>query len=100
MTIHDCWARIIRGRWLSLLLVAAAAAAQPRDLASLVQAYRAAPSPVKRAAVVAWAPSHPKDASLVKLALGVAAYEQGDYAAAIEALKPLSARLPQIADYV
>ena len=35
-----------------------------------VQAYRAAPTAVKRNAVTAWASSHPKEASLAKLALG------------------------------
>jgi len=79
----------------ALLLHAAAAG----DLKPLVQAYRANPTPAGRAAVESYAASHPGDAAAAHLALGVVAYEQKDYAAAIALLQPLPAKLPRIADY-
>jgi peptidoglycan lytic transglycosylase len=130
MTTRNCLARIIPARWfnrfalagLALLLcvVAPAAAPGPRsaqrksavrqpakptppagyDLISLVHAWRSAPTPDRRAAVEAWAVSHPKDAISAQLALGIGAYEQKDFATAIARLQKLPAKLPAIADYV
>ncbi|MGA3239813.1 MAG: transglycosylase SLT domain-containing protein [Bryobacteraceae bacterium] len=86
---------------LALALAAAALlhAAATGDLKSLVRAYRADPTPAGRAAVESYAAAHPDEDALARLALGVVSYEQKDYAAAIAALQPLPAKLPQIADY-
>jgi soluble lytic murein transglycosylase len=75
-----------------------AAVSPPASLAALVRAYRESPNPARRAAVVSWGASHPKERPAVELALGVAAYEQRDYASAIAALRQAQG-LPQIADY-
>jgi soluble lytic murein transglycosylase len=69
-------------------------------LAGLVEAWRESPTPARRAAIASWAAAHPKDRDLAKLALGVGAYEQRDFARAIAILQPLGARLPQLADYI
>ncbi|HEX3880941.1 MAG TPA: transglycosylase SLT domain-containing protein [Bryobacteraceae bacterium] len=71
----------------------------PSALALLVRDYRAAPNPARKAAVEAYAAAHPEEAASAQLALGVTAYEQKDYAAAIAALAPLPAKLPLISDY-
>src|SRR5271157_5478447 len=76
------------------------AAPQAHDLAGLVRAWRAAPTPARRAAVEAWAAAHPKDATPAQLALGIGAYEQKDLAGAIAKLRMLPSKLPSIADYV
>jgi len=75
------------------------AVAPPATLAALVRAYRESPSPARRAAVAAWGVSHPKERASVELALGVAGYEQGDYASAIAALHQAQPALPLVADY-
>lgn len=75
-------------------------AAPGRDLPGLVRAWRTAPTPAHRAAVEAWGVAHPKDAPLVQLALGIGAYEQKDFAAAIARLQKLPARLAPVADYL
>jgi soluble lytic murein transglycosylase len=98
-------AKTIPGRWSKAAAVLLAvnalhAAPAPRDLASLVREYRESPTAVRRAAVVAYAAAHPKEAALAKLALGVAAVEQEDYSGAIAALSPITAVLPKLADYV
>jgi peptidoglycan lytic transglycosylase len=119
--IRNCLAKTTRGRWFRILcgaalagvLIAAAAGeparpkpkparrARPANLAVLVRALRQSPSPARRAAVAAYAVAHAKDNSglLARLALGVAAYEQKDYPAAIEQLKKVQGKLPAIADY-
>ena len=76
-------------------------ASQSGELAALVRVYRETPSPERRAAVDRYAAAHANDigGSLAQLALGVVAYEQKDYPAAIALLHSLAARLPQIADY-
>jgi soluble lytic murein transglycosylase len=68
-------------------------------LAGLVRAYRESPTSGRRAAIASYVASHPSDSALGNLALGITAFEQQDYAAAIAALKPLPAALPKIADY-
>ncbi len=70
------------------------------ELAALVRVYRANPTPARRAAVERYAAAHAKDGNgpLARLALGVVAYENKDYRAAIAALK--AAAVPRIADYV
>ncbi|HUI56446.1 MAG TPA: transglycosylase SLT domain-containing protein [Bryobacteraceae bacterium] len=78
---------------------AAKVGARPATLAALVKSWREAPSPARRAAVQVWASSHPKDAPLVRLALGIVAYEQKDYPAAIASLKKADPKLAPIADY-
>ena len=95
MTIRICSAAIILA--LSYSLCGAPATA---SLAILVRAYRESPGPARRAAIVSYIAGHPKDAALVNLALGIAAYEQKNYPAAIAGLKPLAAKLAPIADYV
>ena len=81
---------------------AAKSATGPANLAALVRTYREAPTPAKRAAVESYAAAHEKETSgaLAELGLGISAYQQQDYADAIRILRPLSARLPQISDYV
>jgi len=81
---------------------AAHTAAKPGDLASLVSAWRESPSPARRAAVESYAAAHPKDdnGALARLALGVGAYEQKDYAAAIALLRKVPPKLPPLADYI
>jgi soluble lytic murein transglycosylase len=69
-------------------------------LTKLVHAYRAGPTPARRAAVEQWAKLHQQDAPLVELALGVAAYEQKDYSAAVIRLRKARPKLARIADYV
>ena len=104
--MRNCLAKIIPVLWCnaSLLLYGAAAAKpaqplKPADLASRVRLYRASPTPAHRAAVESWAIAHPKDAAVTRLALGVVAYEQKDYAAAIDNLRKALPQLPKIADY-
>jgi len=112
MTMRNCLANIIRGRWFRLLGVVCLAAAlvtaakraakpavKPADLATLVRSYRESPSPARRAAVEAYAARHPQEAALARLAVGIAAFEQKDFAAAIEALRKAEGKLPQLADY-
>jgi soluble lytic murein transglycosylase len=74
-------------------------AAAPATLAGLVRIYRESPTSARRAAVESWAASHPKERSAAQFALGVAAYEQRDYASAIKELRKAQPGLPQIADY-
>ncbi len=93
MTMWNCWAKIIPVLWCSALL---AQAPRRADLAELVRAYRQAPSPAAKSAIVAYAAAHPRDANLANLALGVAAYEQQDFAAAVTHLQKV--KLPAVAD--
>ncbi len=74
----------------------------PETLAALVRAYRESPTLPKRAAIEAYAAAHAKEkeASLARLALGVVDYEQKNYPETIAELKPLTAKLPRISDYV
>jgi soluble lytic murein transglycosylase len=64
-----------------------------------VRAYRESPSLARRHAIVSYIAGHPKEAALGNLALGVAAYEQKNWAAAIASLKPLQGKLTPIDDY-
>ena len=98
MTIRTCSAVLILALWYSSWSTGIDAAPATGALAILVRAYRESPSTARRGAVVAYLAGHPKDAPLGKLALGIAAYEQKDYAAAIGDLKPLQGKLAQIAD--
>src|ERR1035437_6055999 len=95
MTIRTCSAALILGLWCSGL--GAAPVAGP--LGTLVSAYRESPSPARRNAVVLYIAKHPKEAALGNLALGIAAYEQKNWAAAIARLKPLQGKLAPIDDY-
>src|SRR5690349_7845766 len=98
--MRNCLARNIRDRWYkraAALLMACAPAWAAGDLASLVQAYRTAQTPAKKAAIQSYAVTHPKEAPAARLALGIAAFEQKDYAAAIADLR--RANIPQLADY-
>ncbi|PWU04940.1 MAG: hypothetical protein C5B51_15880 [Terriglobia bacterium] len=107
MTIRNCLAKIIRARWYRVLAAAAlcavnlAAASAPGSLAALVRAYRESPTPAHLTAVEAFAGAHAKETSgaLARLALGVTAYERGEYPDAIGRLQDLSSKLPLIADY-
>jgi soluble lytic murein transglycosylase len=111
MTIRTCSAKTIPVLWLSVAAAwLAPAAAPPKRAASagtggltaLARAWRESPTPARGAALEAFAKAHAAETAgaLARLALGITAYEQKDYAAALEHLKGLSARLPQIADYV
>jgi soluble lytic murein transglycosylase len=95
MTIRTFSAALI----LALSYSGLGAAPAAGSLAMLARAYRESPSPARRSALSAYLAGHPKDAALVNLALGIAAYEQKDYPAAIAALKPLQGKLAPIADY-
>jgi soluble lytic murein transglycosylase len=95
MTIRTCSAAVILGLCYSSL--GAAPVAGP--LGILVSAYRESPSPVRRNAIVSYIAGHPKEAGLGKLALGIAAYEQKKWAAAIASLKPLAGKMAPIDDY-
>ena len=68
-------------------------------LATLVRAWREAPTPTHLTAINSYIATHPKEAPLAHLALGISAYEQHNYAAAIPLLKPLPLQLPAVADY-
>src|SRR4051812_5204511 len=81
------------------VLCCSAATATEGPLAILVHAYRESPTPLRRDAIVTYAASHPKEAPLANLALGISAYEQRSFTAALVLLKPLAAQLPAIADY-
>lgn len=93
-------AKTIPALWLSLLALTAIPAPPPSGLALLVRTDRDAPSPAHRAAVEHWADSHPQDAELAHLGLGIAAYEQKDFAASIAQLKKVRGKLPQVSDYI
>ncbi len=95
MTIRICSAALILALWSSGLDAVPATGA----LAILVRAYREAPSPARRGAIAAYIAGHPKDAALANLALGIAAYEQKNYAGAIAELKPVQGKLAPLADY-
>jgi len=107
MTMPNCLAKIIPAPccsallWLAVFCCAAAPAAAPApaSLSALVRAYRQSPTPARLAAVRRYAAAHPRDAALADFGLGIAAYEQKDYATAIARLQSASTRLPQIADY-
>ena len=68
-------AKTIPALWFSLLGLTAISAPPPSGLALLVRADRETPSAARRAAVEQWAVSHPQDALLARLGLGIAAYE-------------------------
>ena len=93
MTIRNYLASLILVLWFS----GAHAAGGP--LAILVRAFRESPSPTRRTAVTRYAASHPREAPLAALALGIAAYEQRDYASAIALLQLVPVKLPAVADY-
>src|SRR5258705_2963271 len=82
---------------LALWFSSAQAASGP--FASLVRAFRESPTSARRAAVTNYAASHPKDAPLAALALGITAYEQHDYASTIALLQPIPQQVPALADY-
>src|SRR5438270_12384861 len=92
----------IRNYLASLILALCFSSANASDgpLATVLRAWRDSPTPVHRSAVASYVAAHPKDADLADLALGISAYEQRNYASAIQLLKPLGARLPLIDDYV
>jgi soluble lytic murein transglycosylase len=113
MTIRTFLARIIPVRSYSVChsllavalvgwpLQAAQTTASPQTLAALVRADRESPSAARLAAVEAYADAHAKDTSgaLARLALGVLAYEQQNYEAAVTNLRKAAGNLPMIADY-
>jgi soluble lytic murein transglycosylase len=108
MTTRTCLAKLIPALWsrrtgllACLVLWIAAPLAGQAGLAGLARAYRESPTPVHRAALESYAAAHARDntGSLARLALGIAAYEQKDYSAAIAALQPIQSKLPEIADY-
>ena len=119
MTIRICLAKTIPVLWFSALALAALtaasgpqakrppakaapakAAAEPTTLAGMVRTYRTAPTPQHRAAIEQYAATHPKDAPLANLALGVAAYEIKDYGSAVVSLRKAQPKLAPLADYI
>jgi soluble lytic murein transglycosylase len=94
-------AKIIPDRWYKGLALLTVCFAPPSwaagDLAALVRAYREEPAPAKQTAILSYAGSHPKEAAVANLGLGIAAFEDKDYTAALAALK--RAGVPQLADY-
>ena len=99
--MRTCSVPIIRVLFYSALSCSILAAAPaPGTLAPLVRAYRESPAAARRAAIATYLAAHPKEAPLGNLALGIAAWEQRNYPAAIAALAPLAAKLPSLADYV
>jgi soluble lytic murein transglycosylase len=96
MTIRTCSAALTLGLWCSSL----GAAPVAESLGKLVSAYRETPSPARRNAIVSYIARHPKEAALGNLALGIAAYEQKNWAAAIARLKPLQEKIGPVDDYV
>ncbi len=120
MTTRTCLAKLIPARWfssagllagltlwslalssLAIWSTALWSAAPAADLAGLTRAYREFPTAPNRAALESYVEAHTGDKTgyLARLALGVAVYEQKDYAAAVAALTPVQSKLPQIADY-
>jgi soluble lytic murein transglycosylase len=107
MTIRISSAKTIPARWSKVgqLILAAVAfqaacfAATPSALGVLIHSYRDSPTPTRRAAIQTYIAAHPTDAPLANLALGISAYEQKDYTAAISLLVPIPAQLPKISDY-
>src|SRR6266536_3466746 len=97
MTIPNYLAKIIPVLWLSFQIPAWSAT----NLAEMVSACRESPTAAKRAAIEAYAVSHAatSDGALAHFALGVIAWEQKDYRAAIDALRKAQSNVPQIADY-
>src|SRR6185503_969772 len=89
--MRSCLAKIIPDRWYKGLAVLTVCFASPSwaagDLAALVHAYREAPAPAKHTAILSYAGAHPKEAAVANLALGIAAFEDKDYTAALAALK-------------
>jgi soluble lytic murein transglycosylase len=90
--------RIIPALWFSACALAAPVASP--DLADLVKSWRSAPTDSRREEIEAYAASHAQDGSLARLALGIGAYEQKDFSAAIENLKKIQGKLPGVEDYV
>src|SRR4051812_13699628 len=82
---------------LATLLLASAPGWAVADLATLVSAHRQHPTAATRAAIQSYAVTHPRETAAAHLALGIAAFEQKDYAAAIASLS--RANIPQLADY-
>ena len=103
MTMQVCSAKITRGRWFSLVAILAipalAAAPSPEALA---RSYRDSPTPARRAALERYAADHARDSNgaIARLALGITAFEQKDYAAAIPHLRAAEGRLPKLSDYI
>ncbi len=103
MTMRVCSAKTIRGRWFSLVAVLALSTLAPaQSPETLARAYRDSPTPARRAALERYAAAHAGDVNgaLARLALGITAYEQKDYPAAIQHLRAAEGRLPKLADYV
>ena len=100
MTIRTYSAALILALCCSGWVDTLGAAPATGGLAILVRAYRESPTPARQSAIATYLAGHPKEAALGNFALGVAAYEQKNYAAAIAGLKPLQAQLAPIGDYV
>ena len=66
--MRTCLANLILALWCSAPAGAAAPAGTPRNLASVVRAYRESPSPVRRKAIDTYAAGHPKEAALANFA--------------------------------
>src|SRR5690242_17762934 len=96
-TIQRCWEKTILGRCAStLLFLAVAAFAQTPE--SPARAYRDSPNPARRRSVEQFAAGH-KDANgaLAHLNLGIASFEQRQFADSIQHLKSAQAKLTKLA---
>lgn len=104
--------KTIRGLWRSaqlaggFLAAAALVWAGSESLASLARSYRESATASKRGALRAqltrFAAAHSKDSdgALARLALGISAYEQRDFASAAADLEAARTRLPKLSDYL
>ena len=83
-------------------LGAIAAVPDAGNLAPLVRSYRESSTPAGRSAIEGYARTHAKENSgaLAQFALGVALFENKDYAGAAQELAHARPQLPAIADYV
>lgn len=97
MKIRNCLAVLILALWCSGGWFGADGATEP--LSAMVRAFREGPTAARRTAITSYASSHPKDAPLAALALGIISYEQHDYASTVALLQPVPSQLPAVADY-
>ncbi len=100
------WVGIIRVRWSRLACAAAIAsvcaiALSAQSLDALADRYRKTPTASARAAVLRYAQAHrtDKNGALALLLLGATEDDQRQFGDALEHLKAIGKRLPELADY-
>ena len=109
MMMPNCWVKIIRVRWSRLACAAAIAivcatalfAQSAQSLDALADRYRKTPTASARAAVLRYAQAHrtDKNGALAYLLLGATEDDQRQFGDALEHLKAIGKRLPELADY-